>query len=173
MLSFVLLIAAFFAVTSAFNPSRFAVRKQVTWVYWIHWEVKSVIQNPLEFPVNGEHCWCCSVGGKLQNSRWWVALFYFLFLESLMKVSETLPCWKAAVQAAGLVETLSKGGPFTVFAPTDAAFAKLPAGTVDGKHSQSVEKWWFTKAFLISASPSQGHPQAEIHPDLSRRGRQG
>ncbi len=37
----------------------------------------------------------------------------------------------AAVQAAGLVETLSGKGPFTVFAPTDEAFAKLPAGTVD------------------------------------------
>jgi uncharacterized surface protein with fasciclin (FAS1) repeats len=37
----------------------------------------------------------------------------------------------AAVQAAGLAETLQGEGPFTVFAPTDAAFAKLPAGTVD------------------------------------------
>jgi uncharacterized surface protein with fasciclin (FAS1) repeats len=37
----------------------------------------------------------------------------------------------AAVKAAGLVETLSGPGPFTVFAPTDAAFAKLPAGTID------------------------------------------
>ena len=36
----------------------------------------------------------------------------------------------AAVKAAGLVETLSSAGPFTVFAPTDAAFNKLPAGTV-------------------------------------------
>ncbi|TYO89239.1 putative surface protein with fasciclin (FAS1) repeats [Oceanicella actignis] len=37
----------------------------------------------------------------------------------------------AAVQAAGLVETLKGEGPFTVFAPTDDAFAKLPAGTLD------------------------------------------
>jgi uncharacterized surface protein with fasciclin (FAS1) repeats len=37
----------------------------------------------------------------------------------------------AAVKAAGLAETLSGEGPFTVFAPTNEAFAKLPAGTVD------------------------------------------
>jgi uncharacterized surface protein with fasciclin (FAS1) repeats len=37
----------------------------------------------------------------------------------------------AAVKAAGLVDTLQGKGPFTVFAPTNAAFAKLPAGTVD------------------------------------------
>jgi uncharacterized surface protein with fasciclin (FAS1) repeats len=37
----------------------------------------------------------------------------------------------AAVKAAGLVDTLKGAGPFTVFAPTDEAFAKLPAGTVD------------------------------------------
>ena len=37
----------------------------------------------------------------------------------------------AAVKAAGLVETLKGDGPYTVFAPTDEAFAKLPAGTVE------------------------------------------
>lgn len=36
-----------------------------------------------------------------------------------------------ALQAAGLIETLKGAGPFTVFAPTDEAFAKLPAGTVE------------------------------------------
>lgn len=38
----------------------------------------------------------------------------------------------AAVKAANLVDTLKGAGPFTVFAPTDDAFAKLPQGTVDG-----------------------------------------
>ena len=38
----------------------------------------------------------------------------------------------AAVKAAGLVDALSNAGPFTVFAPTNAAFDKLPAGTIEG-----------------------------------------
>ena len=38
----------------------------------------------------------------------------------------------AAVQAAGLVDTLKGAGPFTVFAPTDEAFAKIPKATLDG-----------------------------------------
>ncbi|HLO48819.1 MAG TPA: fasciclin domain-containing protein [Kamptonema sp.] len=38
----------------------------------------------------------------------------------------------SAIKAAGLVETLKGAGPFTVFAPTDEAFAKLPEGTVEG-----------------------------------------
>lgn len=47
----------------------------------------------------------------------------------------------AAVKAAGLAETLSGEGPFTVFAPTNAAFDKLPAGTVDGLlKPESLEK---------------------------------
>jgi len=41
----------------------------------------------------------------------------------------------AAVTAAGLADTLSGPGPFSVFAPTDEAFAKLPAGTVDGSYT--------------------------------------
>jgi len=45
--------------------------------------------------------------------------------------SKDLTTLVAAVKAAGLVETLSSPGPFTVFAPTNAAFAKLPAGTVE------------------------------------------
>lgn len=52
----------------------------------------------------------------------------------LVDVAAANPQFKtlvAAVQAAGLVETLKGPGPFTVFAPTDAAFAKLPPGTVD------------------------------------------
>jgi len=45
--------------------------------------------------------------------------------------ADNLTTLVAAVQAAGLVETLKSSGPFTVFAPTNDAFAKLPAGTVD------------------------------------------
>ena len=44
---------------------------------------------------------------------------------------DTFSTLVAAVQAAGLVETLSGEGPFTVFAPTNEAFAALPAGTLD------------------------------------------
>ena len=45
--------------------------------------------------------------------------------------SDTFSTLVAAVKAAGLVETLKGDGPFTVFAPTNEAFANLPAGTVD------------------------------------------
>ncbi len=46
----------------------------------------------------------------------------------------------AAVKAAGLAETLSGAGPFTVFAPTNEAFAKLPAGAVDGLLKPEMKK---------------------------------
>lgn len=46
----------------------------------------------------------------------------------------------AAVKAAGLAETLSGAGPFTVFAPTNEAFAKLPAGTVDNLLKPEMKK---------------------------------
>lgn len=44
--------------------------------------------------------------------------------------SDSFQTLVAAVQAAGLVDTLKSPGPFTVFAPTDSAFAKLPPGTI-------------------------------------------
>lgn len=47
------------------------------------------------------------------------------------KRAETFGTLLAAAEAAGLAETLANDGPFTVFAPTDEAFAKLPAGTVE------------------------------------------
>jgi len=48
----------------------------------------------------------------------------------------------AALKAAGLVETLKGDGPFTVFAPTDDAFAKLPAGTVENLLKPENKKSW-------------------------------
>lgn len=56
-------------------------------------------------------------------------------MKNIVEIAVAGPQFKtlvAAVQAAGLVETLQGPGPFTVFAPTDDAFAKLPAGTVEG-----------------------------------------
>ncbi len=56
-------------------------------------------------------------------------------MSNLVETATTAGSFKtlvAAVQAAGLGDTLSGPGPFTVFAPTDEAFAKLPAGTVQG-----------------------------------------
>lgn len=44
----------------------------------------------------------------------------------------SLNTFSKAIAAAGLTETLNSAGPFTVFAPSDAAFAKLPAGQLDG-----------------------------------------
>ncbi|WCS25694.1 fasciclin domain-containing protein [Methylobacterium sp. NMS14P] len=58
----------------------------------------------------------------------------------------------AAVKAAGLVDTLSGPGPFTVFAPTNAAFAKLPAGTVENL-VQPANKATLTKILTYHVVP--------------------
>ena len=53
---------------------------------------------------------------------------------TIVEIASAAPNFKtlvAAVKAAGLADTLSGKGPYTVFAPTDEAFAKLPAGTVE------------------------------------------
>ncbi|WP_373252116.1 fasciclin domain-containing protein [Brevundimonas sp.] len=60
----------------------------------------------------------------------------------------------AAVTAAGLVPTLSGPGPFTVFAPTNAAFAKLPAGTVDTL-VQPANKATLTKILTYHVVPGR------------------
>ncbi len=54
-------------------------------------------------------------------------------MADIVDIAVSADCFKTlvtAVQAAGLVETLKSPGPFTVFAPTDDAFAKLPPGTI-------------------------------------------
>lgn len=60
----------------------------------------------------------------------------------------------AAVTAAGLVPTLSSPGPFTVFAPTNAAFAKLPAGTVESL-VQPASKATLTKILTYHVVPGR------------------
>ena len=63
-----------------------------------------------------------------------VAPFFIWGLQEIKRKSIEDARYKsmvAAIKAAGLVETLQGKGPFTVFAPTDDAFAKLPAGTVE------------------------------------------
>ena len=59
-----------------------------------------------------------------------------------------------AVKAAGLVETLQGAGPFTVFAPTNAAFAKLPAGTVE-KLVQPQSKAMLTSVLTYHVVPGR------------------
>lgn len=62
----------------------------------------------------------------------------------------------AAVKAAGLVEALSGKGPFTVFAPTDAAFAKLPAGTLDALLKDPVKLGAILKYHVVSGKVMAG-----------------
>ena len=65
----------------------------------------------------------------------------------------------AAVKAAGLVDTLNGAGPFTVFAPTNAAFSKLPAGTVDTL-VKPENKAQLTKILTYHVVPGQAAPDA-------------
>src|SRR5713226_3110424 len=74
----------------------------------------------------------------------------------------------AAVKAAGLVDTLSGPGPFTVFAPTNAAFAKLPAGTVDTL-LKPENKATLTTILL----PRGAGPHDRGQPDEGGQGRRG
>ena len=91
----------------------------------------------------------------------------------------------AAVKAAGLVETLSSAGPFTVFAPTNAAFDKLPKGTVDNllkpESKQALTGVSFTSpqqlrgaidkfvsAYNKSAAPFEW-TKAVVHPTAPKR----
>jgi uncharacterized surface protein with fasciclin (FAS1) repeats len=62
-----------------------------------------------------------------------------------------------AVQAAGLVDTLKGDGPFTVFAPTDEAFAKLPAGTLD---ALLADKDKLTAVLMYHVVPGEFDAQA-------------
>jgi uncharacterized surface protein with fasciclin (FAS1) repeats len=73
------------------------------------------------------HCGKCGVGGEHSHATE-AAHADIVAVASSAGDFNTLV---AAVKAAGLVETLQSDGPFTVFAPTDEAFANLPAGTVD------------------------------------------
>lgn len=60
----------------------------------------------------------------------------------------------AAVTAAGLVDTLKSAGPFTVFAPSDDAFAKLPAGTVESL-VKPENKAQLTKILMLHVMPGK------------------
>ena len=63
-----------------------------------------------------------------------------------------------AVETAGLAQTLSSPGPFTVFAPTDEAFARLPAGTVE---NLLKDKAALTSVLTYHVVPGR-HPAAEV-----------
>jgi uncharacterized surface protein with fasciclin (FAS1) repeats len=74
----------------------------------------------------------------------------------------------AAVKAAGLVDTLSGKGPFTVFAPTNAAFAKLPAGTVDAL-LKPENKGKLTSVLTYHVLPGK-HSAESIMADIGKMG---
>ena len=74
----------------------------------------------------------------------------------------------AAVKAAGLVDTLSGPGPFTVFAPTNEAFAKLPAGTVDTL-LKPENKAMLTGVLTYHVIPGK-HSAKDIMADVTKMG---
>ena len=74
----------------------------------------------------------------------------------------------AAVQAAGLVDTLNGAGPFTVFAPTNAAFGKLPAGTVETL-TQPANKGTLTTVLTYHVVPGR-KTAAQIMADIRAGG---
>ena len=73
----------------------------------------------------------------------------------------------AAVKAAGLVDTLEGAGPFTVFAPTNAAFGKLPAGTVDNL-LKPENKGRSPRSSPITSSPAGSRPPTSATARSSR-----
>jgi uncharacterized surface protein with fasciclin (FAS1) repeats len=75
--------------------------------------------------------------------------------------AENLTTLVAAAKAAGLVETLAGEGPFTVFAPTNEAFAKLPEGTVDNL-LKPENKEMLTKVLLAHVIPAKATSEAAM-----------
>ena len=73
----------------------------------------------------------------------------------------------AAVKAAGLVDTLQSKGPFTVFAPVNAAFAALPAGTVETL-LKPENKATLTKVLTYHVVPGPPHGLRARPPDQAR-----
>lgn len=73
-----------------------------------------------------------------------------------------------AVKAAGLVDTLSGKGPFTVFAPTDAAFGKLPKGTVE-KLVEPASKKQLTQVLTYHVVPGE-HTASELMAAIKKGG---
>lgn len=70
----------------------------------------------------------------------------------------------AALQAAGLVDTLKGPGPFTVFAPTDEAFAKLPAGTVESLlKPENKQKLISILTYHVVAGKVEAKEVAKLH----------
>ena len=69
----------------------------------------------------------------------------------------------AAVKAGGLVDTLESAGPFTVFAPTNEAFAKLPPGTVDGllNPDNKARLVAVLTYHVVPGAPDLGRPRAQ------------